>query len=80
MTDITYVKNVIMKNNKIDYLVLLFLFIKHVMIAKYKKQVTYNELWFNFNIFERYIILDSWIKIKDKKQKQMIYCNPRYLT
>lgn len=80
MTDIIYVKNVIMKNNKIDYLVLLFLFIKHVMIAKYKKQVTYNELWFNFNIFERYIILDSWIKIKDKKQKQMIYCNPRYLT
>ena len=80
MTDIIYVKNVIMKNNKIDYLVLLFLFIKNTMIAKYKKQVTYNELWFNFNIFERYIILDSWIKIKDKKQKQMIYCNPRYLT
>lgn len=50
------------------------------MIARYKKQVTYNELWFNFNIFERYIILDSWIKIKDRKKKQIIYCNPRYLT
>ncbi len=79
MTDITYVKNVIMKNNKIDYLVLLFIY-KHIMIARYKKQITYNELWFNLNIFERYIVLDSWIKIKDRKKKQMIYCNPRYLT
>ena len=51
-----------------------------MMISRYKKQITYNELWFNLNIFERYIILDSWIKIKDRKKKQTIYCNPRYLT
>lgn len=82
MTDITYVKNVIMKNNKIDYLVLCCVVViyKDTMIEKYKKQITYNELWFNLNIFERYIVLDSWIKIKDMKKKQTIYCNPRYLT
>jgi|TARA_B110000285_G_C15010149_1_gene555983 hypothetical protein len=68
-----------MKNNKIDCLVLLFLYIKHIMMVIYKKQITYGELWFNLNIFERYIVLDSWIKIKDKKKKQIVYCNPRYL-
>ena len=80
MTDIIYVKNVIMKNNKIDYLVLYYFIYKNNMIEIYKKQITYNELWFNLNIFERYIVLDSWIKIKDRKKKQTIYCNPRYLT
>tara|TARA_B100000497_G_scaffold117678_1_gene143150 strand:- start:505 stop:657 length:153 start_codon:yes stop_codon:yes gene_type:complete len=50
------------------------------MIARYKKEITHNELWFNLSIFERYIVLDSWIKIKDRNKKQMIYCNPRYLT
>lgn len=50
------------------------------MKVTYKKQITCNELWGNLNIFERYIVLDSWIKIKDKKKKKMIYYNPRYLT
>ena len=49
------------------------------MIARYKKQITYNELWFNLNIFERYIVLDSWIKIKDRKKELITLINKIHL-